>query len=137
MNGLGDVDYKQNEIEEPDRDVDELGDVLKNTGKGDTITVEAGISGDTETDTWKVLKYERGQMGFEHRVTMIMPPLEDGWTRMYITGCGHDNPELDDWELVSMPYHVPSKTADQRDFVANGWIVSAEIHTDNAGKVDR
>lgn len=123
------VDFTQDEVSEPDRDIDAITEVLTEVEKSDVVRVEAGPAEGLVAVNLVVFDAQRDVAGFDYRVNLVEPPRDDGWTRMYSTGLGNDG--LDPWELVSWPYHVPSQTADMRDFVANGWIASAKLKSSN------
>lgn len=126
----GGVDFDADEATEPERDLEALTETLTNVDQGDIVRVVAGPAEAPREDTWKVLLTEENAAGFENRVTFVMKPQDDGWTRMYIAARGDAKDDFDDWELVSAPYHLPSKTANMADFAGNGWLIEAEVLDD-------
>jgi len=121
----GGVDFGADEVTEPERDIDALTETLTDVETSDTLIVTAGPAEGLARDTWVVIGHERDVADFDHRINMVRPPRDDGWTRLYITGIGPA--DLDPWEVVSAPYHVPSKTSNMEDFAANGWIADVEV----------
>ena len=123
---IGGVDFCQDEISEPARDLDEITEVLTDAEKGDRLALDIGMKEASAENVLLVVSVKTGDRDddFEHHVSLITKPREDGWTRMYMTGYGGS--ELGEWEVVSVPYYVPDGTADVRDFAGNGWIIDAE-----------
>ena len=130
-----DVDFAADEVSEPDRDVEAITEVLVDVETNDRIHATIGAAEARSDATFVVLSHERDVAGFEHRINFLSKPRDDGWTRLYQTGIGPD--DLDPWEVVSMPYHVGERTADMRDFAANGWMVDCELTDGGLTPVDQ
>lgn len=129
------VDFQQDEVTEPDRDVEAITDVLTDVEPGDRLKFTIGPAEGPVTATMAVLTHEEDVEGFDHRLNLVMQPREDGWTRIYITTIGKSG--FDPWEVASAPYLLNGdKTLDMRDFAANGWVVDAEPTEDDLTPVD-
>ena len=124
----GGVDFRGDEVSEPPRDVDEVTEVLAGVEQGDRVRLTIGVEDAYFVAVLLVVSREGGER-FDHKVTFIERPQDDGWTRMYMTGVG--NEDLDAWEVVSFPYRLSDGTADVRDLAGNGWIVDAEVTDDD------
>lgn len=128
--------YTQDEVSEPERDVEAVTEVLIAAEPKDVLTVTIGADIFEQTVDLFVLSHERDKGPFDHRVSLVPKPREDGWTRLYTTVIGdHDT---DPWEVVSAPYDLGGdRTLDMRDFAANGWIIDAEPTDGEADRVDQ
>lgn len=120
------------EVAEPDRDVEGITDALGSVQAGDRVQVGIGVDrGDGlegGTIRGNVLGVDLDSGGFDRRVNILNEVGDDGWGRLYITGCGHA--ERDEWEIVSVPYNVEMGIADTTDLAAHGWVVGAEVIDD-------
>lgn len=128
------MDYGADDVQEPERDIESVTETLSAVEAGDNLKLGIGVDdGDGLTGGTmypRVESVERDVGGFDVRLNLLHNVGDDGWGRLYITGYGNDGSDLDEWEIVSMPYHVPTETGDMRDFAAHGWVVGAEV--DNA-----
>jgi hypothetical protein len=129
------VDFAADEVSEPDRDIEAIGEVLVDVETNDRIRATIGAAEAATDATFVVLTHERDVAGFDHRISFITKPRDDGWTRLYQTGIGPD--DLDPWEVVSMPCHVDDGIADMRDFAANGWMVDCDLTDGDLTRVDQ
>lgn len=115
--------------DEPERDIDGITETFESVEEGDTLKLGVGIqlNGELSGGTMypEVRSVERDVGPFDLRVNMLHEVGDDGWGRLYITGTGAD--DLDPWEVMSEPYHVPTQTADARDVAAHGWVVGVEV----------
>jgi hypothetical protein len=115
--------------DKPERDIDGLTETFETVESGDTLKlgIAVELDGDLTGGTMypEVKSVERDVAEFDLRVNMLHEVGDDGWGRMYMTGIGSS--DLDAWEVVSNPYHVPTKTADVRDMAAHGWVVGVEV----------
>ena len=132
---IGGVDFAQNEVSEPDRDVAAITETLVDVDRGDKVTTTIGAAEAHAEAVLLVVTHERDIAGFDHRINLIEKPRDDGWTRMYTTGIGYE--DLGPWEVVSAPYEVGTGTADMRDFASNGWLIDVEVTDEDLSPVPR
>lgn len=120
------------DVGEPERDLEGIAEVLNSVQAGDRVKVGIGVNlgaGNTGgTIKGNVLGVDLETEIFDRRVNILNEVDDEGWGRMYITGCGHA--DLDEWEIVSVPYYVPDGVADASDLAAHGWVVGAEVLDD-------
>jgi len=132
---IGGGDFAQDEISEPERDVDAITDTLVDVERGDKVATTIGAAEAHSEAVLLVVTHQQDVAGFDHRINLSEKPRDDGWTRMYTTGIGYD--DLEPWEVVSAPYEVGTGTADMRDFAANGWLIDVEVTDEDLSPVDR
>jgi len=132
---IGGVDFRQDEISKPDRDVAAITKTLVDVDRGDKVATTIGAAEAHSDAVLLVVTHERDVAGFDHQINLIEKPRDDGWTRMYTTGTGYE--DLGPWEIVSAPYEVRTGTADMRDFASNGWLIDVEVTDEGLSPVAR
>ena len=134
---MGGYHFQADEVSEPDRDIESVTETLTSVEQGDHVKLTLGAVEFEVTVTLYVVAHEREKAGFDHRISVCPRPRDDGWTRMYLTGIGAPEPELDPWEIVSAPYDLEGDgTLDMRDYAAHGWVIDAEPTDESVDRVD-
>jgi len=132
---LNEVDFTADEVSKPQRDIKAITETLIEAETNDRINATIGVAEADNNATFVILSHEQDVADFDHRISFIPKPRKDGWTRLYMTGIG--NSDLDQWEVVSMPYNINNKVSDMRDFAGNGWMIACEFTDENLTHVDQ